>query len=43
MSAPRDGEVRLYYGAADTCIALTVGDADAFAARCLAEGPPSRG
>ena len=35
-----DGTVKLYYGAADTCIALAVGDAEAIAARCLAGGPP---
>ena len=34
------GEVKLYYGAADTCVALAVGDAEAIAARCLADGPP---
>jgi len=35
------GEVRLYYGAADTCVALAVGNAEAIATRCLADGPPT--
>jgi predicted GH43/DUF377 family glycosyl hydrolase len=37
------GEVKLYYGAADTCVALAIGDAEAIAARCLADGPPAHG
>ena len=37
------GEVKLYYGAADTCVALAVGDAEAIAAACLADGPPDAG
>jgi beta-1,4-mannooligosaccharide/beta-1,4-mannosyl-N-acetylglucosamine phosphorylase len=36
------GEVKLYYGAADTCVALAVGDAETIAARCLVDGPPAR-
>lgn len=35
-----EGRLRVYYGAADTCVALAVGDPEAIAARCLADGPP---
>lgn len=36
------GALRVYYGAADTCIALAEGDVDRVVARCLADGAPTR-
>jgi beta-1,4-mannooligosaccharide/beta-1,4-mannosyl-N-acetylglucosamine phosphorylase len=39
--AEATGEVKLYYGAADTCVAVAMGDAEAIAAHCLVGGPPT--